>query len=139
MKTERGARRPFLIQKKGDNGMYTLKINKVLGSKKVFDSWENCYFYERLYAVDVLDDEKDKIMTFSMYIRTSPVRYDGVIWTLSDWQTEQPKTFMAFKTDNRGWAMMSIIEQEDGSILLQDHCGVRYELDSSFDTIINEI
>lgn len=111
----------------------------MLGSKKVFDSWENCYFYEYLYAVDVLDDSKDRIVTFTMYVKTSPVRYDGVIWTLSDWQTEQPKTFRAFKTDARDLVMMSIGEREDGSMFLQDHCGIRYELDSNFDAIMNKI
>lgn len=119
--------------------MYTLKINKMLQANKKFDSWEMCYYHEYLYSVDVLDGVKDRVLTVTMYVTTSPVRYDGTIWTLSDWQTEQPQTLRAFKTDSRNWEMMSIGEREDGSMFLQDHCGVRYELDSSFDDIMSKI
>lgn len=119
--------------------MYTLKINTLLDSDKAYDSFCNQWNYEDLYAVDVLDDEKDRVMTFTMYITTSPGRYDGAIWTLSDWQTIQPKTFEAFKADSLDWAMMAIIELENGSMRLRDHCGILYELDSSFDDIIINI
>lgn len=139
MMTERGARRPFLIQKKGDSGMCTLKINTLLDSDKVFDSWENCWYREDLYAVDVLDEHLGKIMTISMYVKVSPVKYDGFIWTLSDWKTEQPQDLKAFKKRSAEWVMMNVVERSDKLTWIYDHRGIDYDLDFNFEIILRDL
>ena len=132
VKTERGARRPFLIQRKGEWNMYTLKINTLLDSDKVFDSFANQWAYEDLYAVDVLDENLKRFMTFSMLVKTYTGGKRGKISTLEDWQLEQPQTVKAFRRDGRAWVPMTIMENDGGLQWLRDQCGVDYLLDFNF-------
>lgn len=131
-----GRKSPLLDTKKGGWNMYTLKINTLLDSDKVFNSFANQWAYEDLYAVDVLDENMKRFMTFSMLVKTYTEGKRGEIYTLENWQLEQPQTVKAFRRDDMVWIPMTIMENDGGLQWLRDQCDIDYDLDFNFETIL---
>lgn len=107
-----------------------------MDSDKVFDSFANQWTYEDLYAVDVLDENMNSFMTFSMLVKNYAEGKRGEIFTLENWQLDQPQTVKAFIRDGRACIPMTVMENDSGLQWLHDQCGINYDLYFNFETIL---